>query len=150
FGATTIASGVPMPPTSWTECAPREAYGSPIFWPSTAQAGCRRALDRCTFAGLLLPAEVRVVRGPSRLLFLLGILPLAACSPKGGDEAADSGGTAETGDDGTVPMGAPAANLAIAKVTINQGVEVALFADGSNVSTLNTGLVEGRHALVRV
>lgn len=90
------------------------------------------------------------MRALPRLLLLLGILPLAACSSKGGDEAADSGGTAETGDDGTVPMGAPAANIAIAKVTINQGVEVALFADGSNVSTLNTGLVEGRHALVRV
>src|SRR5690606_12194956 len=109
----------PYAPTSWTECAPREAYGCPIFWPSTSQTGCRRALDRCTF---------RSVRALPRLLLLLGILPLAACSPKGGDEAADGGGTAETGDDGTVPMGAPAANIAIAKVTINQGVEVALFA----------------------
>src|SRR6187402_3569571 len=79
------------------------------------------------------------------LLVTLCVLSTAACKDSKGSEAGAEG---DTGD-GTIPMGAPATDLAIAKVSINQGVEVTLYLNG-NVDDLNTQLVRRRHALVRV
>jgi hypothetical protein len=82
-------------------------------------------------------------------LVTLSVLSTAACNDsKGGSETGAEAGTGT--DDGTIPMGAAATNLAIAKVSINQGVEVTLYLNGNDVVDLNTQLVRGRHALVRV
>jgi hypothetical protein len=82
------------------------------------------------------------------LLATLCLLSTAACKDSKGNEAGAEGGTDTT--DGTIPMGVPAANLAIAKVSISQGVEVTLYLNGNDITDLNTQLIRGRHALVRV
>jgi hypothetical protein len=82
------------------------------------------------------------------LLSILCLLSTAACNDSKGSEAGGEGGTDTS--DGSIPMGAPVTNLAIAKVSINQGVEVTLNLNGDDVTNLNTQLVRGRHALVRV
>lgn len=79
------------------------------------------------------------------LLLTLCVLSTAACNNGKGSEAGAEGDTGE----GSIPMGAPATDLAIAKVSINQGVEVTLYLNG-DITDLNTQLVRGRHALVRV
>jgi hypothetical protein len=72
----------------------------------------------------------------------------AACNGSKGNEAGAEAGT-DTGD-GSIPTGAAVTNLAIAKVSINQGVEVTLNLDFDDVTDLNTQLIRGRRALVRV
>jgi hypothetical protein len=85
------------------------------------------------------------------LLVTLCLLSTTACKDSKGNEAGAEGGTAGTDtDDGSIPIGAPATNLAIAKVSISQGVEVTLYLNGNDITDLNTQLVRGRHALVRV
>ena len=81
------------------------------------------------------------------LLASLLLVPLAACNK--GDDAADSAGGSDT-TEGGVMLGAPAANVAIAKVSINQGTQITLHINGDDVSPLNTQLVAGRRGLVRV
>jgi hypothetical protein len=82
------------------------------------------------------------------LLVTLFTLSTTACNDSKGSEAGAEGGS-DT-DEGSIPMGAPVTNLAIAKVSINQGVEVTLTINGEDVADLNAQLVRGRHALVRV
>jgi hypothetical protein len=76
------------------------------------------------------------------------MLSTTACNDPSGNEAGSESATGT--DDGTIPTGAAVTNLAIAKVSINQGVEVTLTANGEDVASLNTQLVRSRHALVRV
>lgn len=85
------------------------------------------------------------------LLTTLCALSAAACNDSSGSETGTAGDTSstETGDD-PIPMGAAATDLVIAKVSINQGVEVTLYLDGEDIPSLNTRLVRNRHALVRV
>lgn len=69
----------------------------------------------------------------------------------GNDEVGDDGEAGTDGnDDGPEPAGGAATNLAIAKVTVNQGVETQVFFNGSDIAPTATGLVRDRHALVRV
>lgn len=68
----------------------------------------------------------------------------------GVDDGTADGDEAGTTDDGATPAGGPVSDLAIAKVSVNQGVESTLFFNGSDVSPPSTGLVRGRDALVRV
>ena len=82
------------------------------------------------------------------LLSTLSLLSTAACNDSDDGEAGVEAAT-DTGD-GTIPTGAAVTNLMIAKVSINQGVEVSLTVNGDDVTELNTQLVRGRHALVRV
>jgi hypothetical protein len=85
------------------------------------------------------------------LLVTLCTLSTAACNQaKDGEAGGDGGSDTNDTTDGTIPMGAPVANLAIAKVSINQGVEVTLHLNGADITNLNTQLVRERHALVRV
>lgn len=85
------------------------------------------------------------------LFLTLCILSTAACNDsKGGGTGAEAGTGTDGTDDGSIPMGAPVTNLAIAKVSINQGVEVTLNLNGEDIADLNTQLVRDRHALVRV
>ena len=82
------------------------------------------------------------------VLASLLILPLAACKKSDAEEVGSDSGTDTT--EGGVMLGAAATSVAIAKVSINQGVQVTLHINGSDVSPLNTDLVAGRRALVRV
>lgn len=84
-------------------------------------------------------------------LVIFCMLSTAGCNDSKGGETGAEGGTDGTDtSDGSIPMGAPVTNLAIAKVSINQGVEVTLHLNGDDIASLNTQLVRGRHALVRV
>jgi len=90
------------------------------------------------------------------LLAALALAPIAACNGSSAGDGSGSGtnsgtvGETGTGEEGTVPSGSQASDLAIAKVSINQGVEVTLNFNNEDLSELNTGLVANRKALVRV
>ena len=74
------------------------------------------------------------------LLATLCLASTTACK-----DSSTGGEGAETGETLVV-----ASDVAIAKVSINQGVQVTLNLNGEDLSTLNTGLVANRNAMVRV
>ena len=89
----------------------------------------------------------------SALLVPLALVPLTGCGNDGASDTSSSSssmGTAGTEEEGPMPSGAQASDLAIAKVSINQGVQVALNLNGTDTTSYNADLVAGRTSLVRV